>query len=133
VHLTRTDRYAACLRYSGREWQDGSAVLSTFSPIGDLRTTACLHNKLAAKIDCFLSSTNMYVDGGKTVLTPKLEEAVLSMDVVTPSPSTDRVGHVMHASHTAILQSCFSNNCTLLICKRVGHWAQGLTHATALK
>jgi hypothetical protein len=63
----------------------------------------------------------MIVDGGRT------EEAVLNMGAVTLSTSTRRVGHVMHASHTAVWQVSISSSFTRIIGKKFRQWAQRTT------
>jgi hypothetical protein len=68
------------------------------------------HHSTSASINQMLRETsslnvNRYDCGrGRTVRTPKFEEAILNMVADTPSTSTRRVGHVMHASHTAVWQ-----------------------------
>jgi hypothetical protein len=62
---------------------------------------------------------------GRTVRTPRLEKAVLNMVADTPSTSTRRVGHAMHASHTTVWQ--VSSSCTRMIDKKFRQWAQRTT------
>jgi hypothetical protein len=88
---------------------------STFVFINQrLRETGSLNGKIH---DC---------GRGRTILSPRLE-AVLNMVADTPSTSTRRLRHAMHASHTAVWQVLHQRQLRPYHRKKFRQWAQRTT------